>query len=245
MSSDFTSYSQSDRDLAVQLVSMLFRPIVSRFSYNYETRLPDLAQKTREANVPDIYWDDVLEEVQSYRKQTSYCQEHNLPIFCIEPAKGSGSPVPISLDLKEMNMLASLPAGPIADQLSAFETVTKIRPSPSARLTQCSAADALGFYQAGLTHFLTVRLAAATAGRRMYKFEVSTKSSGLRAYWTSAGCLRRGQVFGSSLTTPVNGSLPSGWYCFGAGPTQPGATATYDMKASYYVPTQDKAYLGI
>ena len=203
MSFDSGSYLQADRDLAVRLVSTLLGPHVPTFGLNYQIRREGPVPIPMEVR-PDIYWDDILDDVQKYREQTSFCEERGFPVLCIDPLIAGGRPTPVLLELDEMERLFH-PPNPIADPLSALETVTQMRLSPSARLVQYSPADALGFYKAGLSDFLTVRLAARSAGATgvtRYKFELSTNSKGLSAYWTQAAVLRRGNFFGHP-TYPV------------------------------------------
>lgn len=243
MSSGLDAYAESNRGLAVRLVSALFRPSVSDFRLNYQILLQSLPQ-TPEGTVPDIYWDDILEDVKECREQISFCEEHGFPILCVEPPIRGARPTPVLLGLDETKRLFHS-RQPIADPLSALEAVTKIRFSPSARLALYSPGDALGFYKAGLSDFLTVRLFAMSAGATnvtRYKFELSTKSKGLTAYWTQAAVLRRGNYFGHP-TYPVTGLLPAGNYCFGAGLT--GGTATYDMTTYFDIPNVDKGYINV
>src|ERR1017187_608180 len=98
MSFDSGSYLQSDRDLAVRLVSTLLGPHVPAFGLNYQIRREGPVPIPMEVR-PDIYWDDILDDVQKYREQTSFCEKRGFPVLCIDPLIGGGRPTPVLLGL--------------------------------------------------------------------------------------------------------------------------------------------------
>jgi hypothetical protein len=229
-------YSDANFDAAERMVSNLFDEQASKFILGYRITQPGLRHTAVEA--ADFHLDDILADVGKYQQQYTYCVQHDLPIFCVEDVASGGSPRPLVLGVEEAQTLYQSGHNPA----KALEELG-ISLSPTAKLVPYPAAAALGFFKFGMSDFVAARLTFFGAGpAKRYPFTVTTNTPNLNVYWTPAGNLISGKVFGYPSRT-VKGALAAGNYSFGAG--LPGGTATYDMAASYYVPSLSLAHLNI
>ncbi len=99
---------------------------------------------------------------------------------------------------------------------------------------------ARGFLRQRLAPFLAARIVTTSTGvappSAGCKFTVETTSgSGLRVHYSPSYFFDPTNVFGNTLSTPVDGYLPPGRYIFGS--MAPQATApTFDFAATYRLP---------
>jgi len=241
---------QDYREEASLLVSALFDLQLSQVERLDHAKWRLHVENNRKGvSFPDIEWNDILDEVRRYRQQLDFSERHDLPMMCIELSEDPPLHIPVSIDFDILNNLLNQRKTPLwafPNWISALEAWLKQRASIRGNMIGYSVIDALSLFKNGLINFITVRIEAwkkrGASHGSTYPFEVSTKTHGLRVYWTSAAACRVGNVFGWP-TTPVSRKLPPGTYCFGAG--RPGVAAHYEMTAYYDVPAQNRAYLDV
>jgi hypothetical protein len=246
MGSEGTSFgTEAYREHVAQTLASILIDVDIKQLVDAKWRL-HLRRTGRSKGAPDIGWGDILDWVRSYRAQLDFSEEHDLQMMCIEFVDGR-SPIPVSIDVEVMTKLLDerTPFSSSSNWISALETWFQRQVSIKGKMGGYSVADAIAFFKKGLTKFVSTRMGARSSkslSHSDYPFEVSTKSDGLRVYWTPAAICRKGKSFGYP-TTPVSSRLPPGTYCFGAGP--PGGIAHYEMTAYYDVPASDHAYLDV
>lgn len=179
---------------------------------------------------------DVHVATEALGRQCDLLDRRRIAFPCIEPltADSDRTPIPVSLGFDNALAVDSL-------EINLESLVSQIWEG-TGRLVPVKIVDAIDFFQSRLTGFLSTRLAAAStiAPQTGLPFKVDTKSTGLRVYYAPVYWHSNQGVL-NYPSTPVNGSIHSGKYHFGA--AVPGQQPQFDFSASYKLPPDTKAYL--
>jgi hypothetical protein len=178
----------------------------------------------------DIYVADVEVAVERFEFFLRIAERVNAPLFCLR--RGNDVPIPIAVLPQERGLS---PSAEPWHNLGNFEDIYLDREARG-RIESYPARETLAFFEQRLEGFLTDRFRARRSDISELPglpVRVTTRSDGLRAYYSPAYFFDGTQVL-NGPTTPTVGWIQPGRYIFGAG--SPGKTPRFDFAAEYHVP---------
>lgn len=225
--------SPSDRSLATSLADRLVSPILAALDQDFiEGETVSLGARKFAAEDYDIYLPDVQLASEQFGAQVLLFERLRLGVPCIRTGEPGNVPMPI----------AAVPDRGTSNGLGDLLTATEIK---TVGLVNLSPRDAVNAFRERLTGFLEARFSARQSNISALPglpFTVTTRSAGLRVYYTPVYWLSRVHVL--NYPSPVvMGYVQPGRFYFGA--ALPGLQPSFDFSACYGVPPDTQAYLAM
>lgn len=237
---------EGDRGRAAELAERLLFESES-VSREGKYRELDLVYGEERLRYERLFLDDVRLSVSLFWGQVRAIGE-SLPCVLLD----EGAPVPVDV----LGTARGLPQGRGKSRQELQPITAEFLESLGLRVGFYSASEAEGFIFDRLTEFLRSRLKGPRSESISLRdeiqilppspglsFTVETLTHGLRVHYSAAYFFNPHNVFGSSLTSPVDGWIQPGRYVFGVA-GGPYATPTFDT-GEYDIPPHHRAVLSL